>query len=111
MIGCSWYFNGYPLDGSVTNAKVITGVFTARDAQQVFYGEDAKEVEVQKVQVKQEDIISRLEYQKLEQRNQLLELEVQKMKEEQKEQVSITTMKALLDQQKKEIDEKVTFQV
>ena len=55
MIGCSCY-NNYPLDGSVTNAKVITGEFTTRDAQQVFYGEDAKEVEVQKVQVKQEDI-------------------------------------------------------
>ena len=57
MIGCYWYDNGYPLDGSITNAKIITGEFTARDAQQVFYGEDAKEVEVQKVQVKQEDII------------------------------------------------------
>ena len=57
-IGCYWYDNSYPLDGSVTNAKVITGEFTARDAQQVFYGEDVKEVEVQKVQVKQEDIIS-----------------------------------------------------
>ena len=62
MIGCSCYKNYNPLDGSITNAKVITGEFTTRDAQQMFYGEDAKEVEVQKVQVKQEDIISRLEY-------------------------------------------------
>ena len=46
MIGCRWYNNMNPLDGSITNAKIITGVFTARDAQQGFYGEDAKEVEV-----------------------------------------------------------------
>ena len=35
-IGCSCY-NSYPLDGSITNAKVITGEFTTGDAQQVFY--------------------------------------------------------------------------
>jgi len=45
-IGCRWYKNSCPLDGSVTNAKIITGDFTTGDAQQVFYGEDAKEVEV-----------------------------------------------------------------
>ena len=44
-MACSCY-NDYPLDGSVTNAKVITGEFTTIDTQQVFYGEDAKEVEV-----------------------------------------------------------------